>query len=216
MARRGCRPAEFRARCPRRRVPRADAVVAGPRWASHMEHILQIVGRRCSRCSKTISSVAEGAFCSLCYNPVHNKCRPTEGEPVPEGCCSVCGADPLGENALKTKAEVEGELATKRPQLVCPKCRSSHGFSPYGRKDEVESRDAELVLVLNFTVFALMAFFELIFGLGRLANRGVYECLNCGHVFRPASRFSVLGCGIILFLVITISLVVAMVWVPFK
>src|SRR4051812_30044288 len=97
-----------------------------------MHGLPQLAGLRCSWLDKSISSVAEGAFCASCFNPVHNNCRPSPGNPVPEGFCVDCGANPNSETAQRVQAEVEEHSAKGHPALICPRCGSSHGFSPYG------------------------------------------------------------------------------------
>jgi uncharacterized C2H2 Zn-finger protein len=154
-----------------------------------MDYLPQLVGKRCSRCDKVISSITDGAFCSCCYNPVHNKCRPSVRPVVPSGYCSSCGADPESKVAREIRAEVKQELADGYPKLQCPRCGSSHGFKPYG--SQTESSEPNISSIRDFVLLALL---ESILGLGRLANKlannGLYECLRCSHVFRSARRSS--------------------------
>src|SRR5262245_49854281 len=88
----------------------------------------QLVGLKCSSCNKTISSVAEGTFCSACNNPVHLKCMPPPRTPIAQDRCEVCGSDPESPIAQEIKAEVEEHIASGYTNIVCPNCGSTHGF----------------------------------------------------------------------------------------
>ncbi len=150
-----------------------------------MDHLPQIVGLKCSACNRLINSITEGDFCDLCYNPVHNACRPADGSVVAEDRCPTCGADPKMHSALAVKAEVDKEMASGKSSLLCPNCGSTRGFKPYGHHDD--SKPAGGLMIFSLFWFMFFAFFQIITGLSRVLDKGEYECLKCGHVFRAGS-----------------------------
>lgn len=178
-----------------------------------MHYLPQLVGQRCSRCEKVISSITEGAFCSSCRNPVHNKCRPRAGAIVPADSCSSCGADPKSDAAREVQAEVEQKIAKGAPTLQCRVCGSTRGFKPYGREMEASPPGGLIFLgCLTIPVLLLLGLVAFILALGRIVDKGAYECLSCGHVFQPTRRTTVLGWIILLALAAAAILVVAVVW----
>jgi uncharacterized C2H2 Zn-finger protein len=129
---------------------------------------------------------------------------------VSSGYCSSCGADPESKVARAIRAEVKQELADGYPKLQCPRCGSIHGFKPYG--SETESSEP---IISSLRDFALLALLESILGLGRLANdlanKGLYECLRCGHVFRLARRSSRYGWIVLLVVASVAGILIAIV-----
>jgi hypothetical protein len=157
----------------------------------------QIVGLKCWRCDKAISSITEGQFCPSCCNPMHLKCRLPEGSAVAEERCSECGADPQSPLARKVRAEVE-ERAAAGPRVICPNCGSTHGFRPF----RTDASPNPAVLLLGAIPYLLM------WMVGASAQMGELECFKCQYIFRPRSRVREIGC--IIMIVLGLAAVVAL------
>src|SRR5262249_40844108 len=77
---------------------------------------------------KEIGSIAEGAFCPECGNPVHTQCR---GEAGPaEGRCPTCCGDPANTGATPVREERLRQAPRPRPAIV----RSAHGQDGKAKK----------------------------------------------------------------------------------
>jgi hypothetical protein len=147
-----------------------------------LDHLPQIVGVRCTSCNKLISSITEGSYCSLCYNPVHNQCKPRTGTVDRAGHCSECGADPQSAAATAARAEARNQF-TKSIAAVCPDCGNRHGLKPLLPE---QKRDEESPVFARVSLGMLAAgLFDIVSSASRLAEGCSYECLKCGCVFRP-------------------------------
>ena len=158
----------------------------------------QLVGLKCSRCNKTIDSIAEGRFCSSCCNPIHLTCMPLRGTVWPEGGCTECGSDPQSPLAMEIKAEIQERIGTG-PRVICPNCGSTHGFSPF----RPDSGPNPFFLLLGAVPYFLMW----IIAAG--ANVGELQCFKCQYAFRPRNRVREIGCIIIL--VLALAAIVALI-----
>jgi hypothetical protein len=147
----------------------------------------QIVGLKCCRCNKTISSITEGRFCSSCFSPIHLTCTPPEPTAGADGRCTECGADPQSALAQEIRAEIQ-DRAAAGPKVVCPNCGSTQGFGPL----RTDTSPNPIVLLFG----ALPYLFLWLLGAG--ANLGELQCFKCQYVFRPRSRVREIGCGVLL------------------
>jgi hypothetical protein len=150
---------------------------------AHAMSLPQLVGFRCAICGKTISSIADGEFCSECSNPVHLRCR---REIQDATRCQRCGADPESHLAQEVRAALLQNLKAGNRQLVCPNCRSTKGFRPF-RRDEGPSPP-----FAPFFVYFLSGI--LLYLLHDASPGGQVQCCACEYVFWPRSRFREIGC----------------------
>jgi hypothetical protein len=83
----------------------------------------QLVGLKCTRCEKSISSVVEGLFCPRCECPVHNWCARLD--PGSQNSCTQCGSC-AEVVAVQQEQEAKQAAATERD------VRTYHGFRDVG------------------------------------------------------------------------------------
>ena len=98
----------------------------------------QLIGLKCVRCGKSISSIVEATFCEECGNPVHRNCLSKTEQPLAERC-PTCGGDPKDSLAqeirrergteqqarARAQAERTGASAALPVSSVCPKCSNT-------------------------------------------------------------------------------------------
>jgi hypothetical protein len=159
-------------------------------------HYPQIVGLKCWSCNKTISSITEGRFCPSCCNPMHLTCRRPESTAAPEGRCTECGADPQSPLAQEVRAEIQERAATG-PQVTCPNCGSTHGFSPF----RTEASPNSVAVLLGALPYLLMWL------IGAGVTMGQLQCFKCQYVFRPRSRVREFGCIVLLIVGLGVTVV---------
>src|SRR5262249_35223662 len=98
------------------------------------------------------------------------------------------GADPESAIAKEIKAEVRETIGSGNARLVCPRCRSTEGFTTFSQPDTPPITFWWIALIFQF------------FGSAEV------QCVNGRFIFEPPSRLR--GCGIVLAALVITALIV--------